>query len=157
MLRLPGKKVAVLPVADPDKIGHIFIPEIAKERTDQGVVKYVGKACEFAKVGMFVIFNGYSGTAFKVENQESNLLERLIILDEDFIYAELQELPTTDIPGLFFCDVNGKYFTATYEMAMDLIARSFAEADWRQWVPKTRKGINVVTKPPKPEEIKKGG
>ena len=37
MIKLCGNKVAIIPIRDPDMIGHIIVPDIAKERVDRGI------------------------------------------------------------------------------------------------------------------------
>lgn len=124
MISLQANKVAVVPLFDSNVYGSIIIPETAKERCDQGIVKYLGPKCELVKIGDHVIFSGYTGTTVEIEGEGI-----LIILPEEFITAVL-ESPSTDIPGLYFRAKTGEYFTATYEMAMRLIAQAFQEAPW---------------------------
>lgn len=152
MLKLLGNKVAVIPVGDPDKIGSLFVPDMAKERTDQGIVKYVGPECKYVEVGMYVTFSGYSGTAFKVDDTSGVTDERLIILSEDFITAELCDFPNTDVSGLYFKDKDGEYWEATYEMALELMAMAIRDAKWRQYHPHHKTGINVKSIRPRREE-----
>ncbi|MBA2706036.1 MAG: hypothetical protein H0U60_19535 [Blastocatellia bacterium] len=110
---------------DPDMIGSIIVPDIAKERVDQGIIKYVGADVpnDF-KIGMHVLFSGYSGTLINIEDEGS-----LIVMHHDFITAELPEPPTTRIPGLFFKSQYEDYFPATYETALALIADAFRHTD----------------------------
>lgn len=146
MLRLTGTNIGIIPIHDAEMIGHIIVPDMAKERVDQGIVKYVGPDCKYAKVGAFVTFSGYSGTRISITDPErpNEPGENLIILNEDFLHAEILDLPSTDVPGLYFCDTDGEYFNATYEMAMYLIARALSEAPWRIYNTTTGTGINVV-------------
>jgi co-chaperonin GroES (HSP10) len=136
MIRIGRDKVAVIPMHDPDMIGHIIVPDIAKERVDQGIIKYVGENVgpDF-KIGMHVLFSGYSGTLVNIEDEGS-----LIILHKDFITAELPEPPTTQIPGLYFRSSHPSpnpnkahtvhnYFPATYETALALIAEAFRDTE----------------------------
>lgn len=122
MLYLQRNVVAVVPMFDPDKIGSIWVPEQAKERCDQGIVKYLGPDCELVKIGDHIIFSGYTGTTVEIEGEGS----LLIFLPEDFIIAKLEE-PDTLIPGLYFKGVDGRFFDATYEQALTLIGRAFDE------------------------------
>lgn len=125
MIRIGREKIAVIPMHDPDMIGHIIVPDIAKERVDQGIIKYVGEDVEPEfKIGMHVLFSGYSGTLVNIEDEGS-----LIIIHKDFVTAELLEPPTTPIPGLYFLSHNGDYFTATYETALALVAEAFRNTD----------------------------
>lgn len=126
MLHLQGNKIACVPIFDPDKIGHIYVPDMAKERADQGIVKYIGPKVEWIKPGDYILFSGYTGTLVKLEDEGL-----LILLPEDFVTARIDDVPVTDVPGLFFKGKDG-YFTATYEMAMELIAKGIGEADWHK-------------------------
>lgn len=123
MLILQPDKVAVVPLFDPDTYGHIIIPDAAKERCDQGIVKYIGAKVETVKIGDHVIFSGYTGSTVEVEGEGS----LLIFLPEDACEAVLEE-PNTDVPGLYFKDIEGTYFTATYEQALVLIAKALNES-----------------------------
>ncbi|KKL74252.1 hypothetical protein LCGC14_2066750 [marine sediment metagenome] len=62
-------KIAVIPFQDPDMIGSLYIPEKAKQRPDQGIVKYRGPKCEHIRVGQHVIFSAYTGTKISVEDE----------------------------------------------------------------------------------------
>lgn len=145
MIQLQGNKVAVVPLFDPDQYGSIIIPEIAKERADQGIVKYIGPKCESVKIGDHVIFSGWTGSTIEVEGEGI-----MIFMPEDFISAVL-EAPVSDIPGLYFRAKTGDYFTATYEQAMRLIAEAIREEyGWEK--------INIhggVTTKPKVEDYDK--
>jgi co-chaperonin GroES (HSP10) len=126
MINIPGNKVACTPIFDPDKIGRIYIPDMAKERCDQGIVKYIGPKCEWVKVNDYVLFSGYTGTLVRLEGEGL-----LIIMPEDFVTCVI-ESPNTDIPGLYFREKNGDYFTATYEQAIEMIAKGIESAEWHK-------------------------
>ena len=145
MIRLLSKTIAVIPIRDSDKIGSLYIPDTSKERVDQGIVKYIGPDCVFAKIGAYVSFSGYSGTLFDIADPERPEMpsETLIIMSEDALHCEMVDLPSTDVPGLYFRDKDGVYFPATFEMAVYLAARAMQEAQWREYNPITKKGINV--------------
>ena len=68
-LEMIRRKIAVIPFKDPDKVGSLHIPEEAKQRPDQGIVKYRGPECEFIKVGMHVVFENYTGQKIAVEDE----------------------------------------------------------------------------------------
>lgn len=129
MLSLIGNRVAIIPIRDPDKIGLLYVPDIAKERTDQGIVKYIGPECKYVKIGDYVAFSGYSGTLFTIQDPErpNEIVEDVIIIDETFINARMDDLEDSDVPGLFFRAADGEHFPATYEMAMHLIGRMRGE------------------------------
>ena len=62
-------KIAVIPVNDPDMIGSLYIPEKAKQRCDQGIIKYRGPKCEYLRVGMHVLFENYTGKKVSIEDE----------------------------------------------------------------------------------------
>lgn len=173
MIELVKRKIAVKPILDPDKSqGGIWIPDIAKERTDQGIVKYVGPNCKDVQVGDYILFSAYTGTTVQFEQDGDGVL---IIFDERFAVCKLHN-PDTNINGLYFkakvepeeiedlkheiervisvCvntnnisddainmilalmlkHESAKYFSATYEMAMNLIAESFRHTDFAKGV-----------------------
>ena len=150
MIRLRSKTIAVIPIRDADKIGSLYIPETAKQRVDQGIVKYIGPDCQFATIGAYVSFSGYSGTLFDIADPEypDRPSETLIIMSEDALHCEMMDLPSTDVPGLFFRDKDGEYFPATFEMAMYLAARAMQEAPWRVYNPLLGQGVDVRPREP---------
>jgi len=127
MLRMPRRNVAVTPLFDTLKVGSLFIPEQARERCDQGIVKYVGTKCTYVKVGDHVVFSGYTGTLLSLEGEGL-----LIVLPEQFIVAVIEydanEVARIEIPGLYFKDIDGNYFGTTYEMAVGIIAKGLEES-----------------------------
>ncbi len=128
MIRVPTNQVACEPIFDANitKSGRLFIPDQAQERCDQGIVKYIGPDVKLVKPTDMILFSGYSGTLVELEDEGL-----LIILQEEFITAIVHP-PATDVPGLFFKDRDGTFFTATYEMAMELIADSMKNSDWHR-------------------------
>jgi len=124
VMRVPGSNVACVPIFDPDMVGSLYVPDIAKERCDQGIVKYVGPLVRWVKPGDHVLFSGYSGTLLSVEGEG-----KLIVMPERFLHAKVDS-PDTDIPGVYFKSRDGIYFVATYEMVMELIADAFQGAKW---------------------------
>lgn len=126
MIHLQRNIIAVEPIRPPETTatGRIIIPEQAQDRIKQGIVKYVGPECKYVKVGDYVIFGAYTGTLLKIGD------ELLIMFQEEFVEAKLVELPVTEIPGLYFRGEDGKYFQATYEMAMTILAEGIQNANW---------------------------
>lgn len=132
-LGMLGTKIAVIPLFDPDvSKGGIIIPEIAKERCDQGIVKYVGPECKFVKPGDYVLFSGYTGKALRFEEGT------YLIFHEEFVVARIEGslIDETEVPGLFFEGKPRKgqrtFFPATIEFALTLIAKALEEAPWRR-------------------------
>ncbi len=98
MLQLVNDRVAVTPIFDADTSpGGIIIPDVAKERCDQGIVKYVGPNVKDIKIGQYVLFSGYTGTLVHIAGEGS-----VIIMPEEFIVAVLDEIENTFVPGLFY-------------------------------------------------------
>ena len=126
MILLQNDKVAVEPIRPPETTssGRIIIPDQAQDRIKQGIVKYVGPDCKHVAVGDYVIFGAYTGTLIKIGD------ELLIIFREEFIEAKIPELPVTEVPGLYFRGDDGKYFPATYEMAVTIMAEGIQNANW---------------------------
>jgi chaperonin GroES len=155
MLRIPRKKIACKPLFDPDMTssGLLYIPDTAKERCDQGIVKYVGDECRLVKPGDHVLFSGYTGTLMSLEDEGL-----IIILPEEFVVAVIEERSEDhDVPGLYFRDTDGVYWTATYEMTIDLLARAINESDWfrklnKHALERGKKGW-VTSEKPKPDEV----
>lgn len=123
MIELTQDKCAIDPIWDSDfsPSGLLIIPEEAKDRCDQGIVKYIGPDVKTLKVGDYVLFSGYTGVNIRLEGEGV-----LIIMREDFVEAIVHP-PETDIPGLFFLDQSGEYWPATHEMATTLIARKYSD------------------------------
>ena len=130
--------LVVKPLFDPDiSKGGIIIPSSAKERADQGIVKYVGSDTKFCKPGDWVLFSGYSGTYFEIAGEGE-----LITMHERLVIAIIgpHEWAHNEVPGLYYKDRQGEYFPATYEtitqLQVDAIA-AFSE----------RVGFGHATKP----------
>ena len=87
-------KIAVIPFQDPDMIGSLYIPEKAKQRPDQGIVKYRGPDCKHLRVGQHVIFSAYTGTKVSVEDEG----ELYIMREPDVIALMDDEEAQTTFP-----------------------------------------------------------
>lgn len=117
MIQAHKDKVYIIPFTEPEKSsGGLFIPEVAKNRSTLGVVKYIGPDVREVKIGDVVMFGGYSGTTVAIDGEGF-----LIIMSEEFIISKLGEdgLFFFDliIPGLYFKDEHGDYFQANHEIA----------------------------------------
>lgn len=122
MITLPKNKVAVAYIGDPEKTkSGLYIPDIAKERSDQGVVKYIGPEVKDIQIGDYVVFSGWTGTVLHIEGEGG-----LIILPEDQIECKLHP-DSTSISGLYHMSREGGFFPATYESAIDLIRQQYWE------------------------------
>ena len=109
--------VWITPIFDPDKIGSIWVPDMAKERVDQGLVKHIGPDVQDLKIGDYVLFPNYSGTLVRIDG------EVLIGMRERFVSAILDIANTGfDIPGLYFLSKDGTHFPATYDQVFQLIS-----------------------------------
>ena len=130
MIQLSRKNVAAVPLFDSlQTAGGLWIPESARERCDQGIVKYVGKDVKEVSEGDHILFSGYSGTLMELEGEGT-----LIILPERYVVAKIAydgaEVANIDISGLYFRDKEGHYWPATYEFASRLIAKGLEESKW---------------------------
>lgn len=127
MIRLVENKIAVAPIFDSDKHKvpntniELIIPDEAKERCDQGIVRWTGPEVKDIQIGDYVLFSGYTGTLVRLEGEGL-----FIILREDFVTAIIDP-PDTEIPGVYFRDKSGEYWTATWEMITQLAAQHFQE------------------------------
>jgi co-chaperonin GroES (HSP10) len=123
MIELVEDKVAIEPIWDSDysPSGLLIIPEEAKDRCDQGIIKYVGPWVKNHQVGDYVLFSGYTGSLVRLEGEGT-----LIIMREEWLELIVHP-PATDIPGLFFQDADGQYWPATHEQATTLIARNYQD------------------------------
>lgn len=92
-LRPLDDKVAIIPIEDPDvRPSGLWIPDQAKQRADQGIIKYRGPNVKHLRVGMHVLFSPYSGT--KITHVEEGTL---FIMPEDAVEALISEDPPMPI------------------------------------------------------------
>lgn len=113
--------VVIIPIDDSDKTksGLLYIPEQARERCDQGTIKYKGsRVPDYLNINDYVLFSGYSGTLIFLEDEG-----RLIHMDYRDIICKIGS-PATEMNGLYFRDSSGKYWPATYEIVCDTVARN---------------------------------
>jgi co-chaperonin GroES (HSP10) len=117
MLKLLSDKVAIEPIFDKEKVGSLYVPDQAKRRCKQGIVKAIGRKVTTVKMGDYVFFPAYSGTVFLIEKEYS------IILPEDALTA-IHIPQDVDVSGLYFRDREGEYWTATRSQALYFISLS---------------------------------
>lgn len=99
LLELVGNKVLIQPRYDPSTSeGGIIIPDVAKERCDQGIVKYIGPKVRDLKVGDYVLFGGYDGTTIQFGEKVE---DTLILIHEPFIKCVIRNI-NVEVPGLYF-------------------------------------------------------
>ncbi len=60
--------------------GGIYVPDSAREKPQRGTVEATGKDVSTLKVGDQVLFDKYSGTKIKIENEDC-----LILKEEDIL------------------------------------------------------------------------
>jgi chaperonin GroES len=60
--------------------GGIYVPETAKEKPQRGTVRAVGKDVKNLKVGDQVLFDKYSGSKLKIDDEDC-----LILKEEDVL------------------------------------------------------------------------
>lgn len=100
MIEVPRGKVAITPIFDPDRTkGGLFIPDQAKERCDQGIIKYVSAEEEFFEPGDYVLFSAYDGTLVQLEGEGL-----LIFMHSDALVCKISppEYLNTVMKGLYF-------------------------------------------------------
>ena len=124
MLTPLPRKVFVRPLQDPDEIEFasgvkLLVPDSAKGRSDQGIVKYVGADCKTVRIGDHVVFSGYSGDVLEIEGEG-----KLISLHERAIAAIIHDEPL-HIPGLYLKVSEGKFIPATHEGAIEILYRHY--------------------------------
>ncbi len=83
-----GARVLILPVeGELQTPGGVLLPQTAKEKPQQGIIKAVGNEEEMAtdlKVGDRVLFPKYTGTEIKFEG------ETYLLMDEDSVLARIK-------------------------------------------------------------------
>lgn len=135
MLTPKPKHVAIRPLYDPDMLEtasgvQLIIPDTAKGRCDQGIVKYVGEGCKLVSVLDHVVFSGYSGTLLDIEGEDG----QLIFMPEKFITCIVHDEPLL-IPGLYLMHkreskvaaLNPDYSVASLESIVELTARQYSK------------------------------
>lgn len=60
--------------------GGIYVPDSAREKPQRGTIEAIGQDVESLKVGDQVLFDKYSGTKIKIENDDC-----LILKEEDIL------------------------------------------------------------------------
>jgi chaperonin GroES len=60
--------------------GGIYVPDTAKEKPQRGTVQAIGKKVENVKVGDQVLFDKYSGSKLRIEDEDC-----LILKEEDIL------------------------------------------------------------------------
>jgi chaperonin GroES len=60
--------------------GGIYVPETAKEKPQRGLVQAIGKDVKNLKVGDQVLFDKYSGSKLRIEDEDC-----LILKEEDVL------------------------------------------------------------------------
>jgi len=60
--------------------GGIYVPDVAKEKPQKGVVEAVGKEVKEVKVGNTILFDKFSGSKINMDN-----VEYLILKEEDIL------------------------------------------------------------------------
>lgn len=122
MLRMLDRRIAVTPLNNPDiSQGGIIIPDEAKERSNQGYIKYLGSNCDEFEVGDYVMFSGYTGTNIQVDGEA-----HVIVMHKDYILCKL-EPPNTPVPGLYYRDKKG--WDKCIEVLVDYVGGSESDRE----------------------------
>lgn len=89
-LRLLGNDIAVIPIYDKDTTDSgLYVPEKAKQRVDQGIVKYTGPEVQRLQRGDHVFFGGYTGQ--KLSDDREGVLYLMQETDVFFVYEDSDE------------------------------------------------------------------
>lgn len=76
-----GDRVMVTYIEELDRTaGGIYVPDTAKEKPQRGTVQATGEDVKTLKVGQQVLFDKYSGTKLKIEDEDC-----LILKEEDVL------------------------------------------------------------------------
>ena len=76
-----GDRVFVTYTEELDRTsGGIYVPDSAKEKPQRGIVQAIGKKVENVKVGEQVLFDKYSGSKLRIEDEDVFFLEDQTIL-----------------------------------------------------------------------------
>lgn len=121
MLNMLPENIGVAPIFDPDKTpGGLWIPDEAKERCDQGIVKYVGSRVpeDFVKIGDYVLFSGYTGSMVRLVD------ELTIVMSYKFVIAKFAD-EAVMVPHLYFQGVDGEFIPANSHQAFELIRNAY--------------------------------
>lgn len=60
--------------------GGIYVPDVAKEKPQKGIVEAVGKEVKEVKAGNMILFDKYSGSKINMDN-----VDYLILKEEDIL------------------------------------------------------------------------
>lgn len=121
MFKLVRNQVGFEPLFDPDKSsGGLYIPETAKTRSKQGIVKALGPDVKDIKIGDYCLFSGYDGTMVAFENDEG-LNELILIIPEDAVDCSVVIDFDLDLSNLAWELDNKVKFTEL----MAMVARQF--------------------------------
>lgn len=120
MLEIKPNNVAIIPLYDPDVTkGGLVIPASAQTRSDQGIVKYVGRDCKWLRVGDWVLFSGWSGNVVEIDGEG-----RLIFMHEKQVEAVVHEQIDELVGGLWMQESNGNFIKPTWEFVCDMLAHN---------------------------------
>ena len=76
-----GDRVFVTYTEELDRTsGGIYVPDSAKEKPQRGIVQAIGKKVENVKVGEQVLFDKYSGSKLRIEDEDVFFLQDQTIL-----------------------------------------------------------------------------
>lgn len=119
--------VYITPIFDIEKTNSgLYVPDQAKDRCDQGIVKYVGPDVLDIKMGDFVLFPNYAGTLMQVSGEGY-----IIIMPEQTVTAVISNVFNgLVIPHLFMEDSDGTKIPATYEFALTLLSDAVQNSEW---------------------------
>jgi len=130
MLYMLDDRVAVIPVEEPDMIGSLWIPDQAKRRSDQGIIKYRGDNVKELRVGDHVLFSQYTGTRITYQDEG-----HLIIMRDSDVLALIGEpgeilFARAQVVKMFGSAVDHVLNQSSKEQTIERLAEAFeAELD----------------------------
>jgi len=99
-----GDDVIIHPIKYPEKIGHLYVPDRSKKRTNQGIIIAKGPlVSDDVDTADHVFFNGYTGDTIVLEDSgkffvipESHLIcrvrnSKVVIIDTQTVKRIIQE------------------------------------------------------------------
>lgn len=141
-MRIRKGQILIDPIYDSDYHNPlsklIKIPDSAKERCDQGVVRELGEDCDPSiTIGSHIIFSGYSGTNIGIDGRV------FILLHNKFVKAILTTNEERSINGLW---MKGKIPASWYEnwksifpaLSGDLFYQMLKQYDEQKYFPAPR-------------------
>lgn len=124
MIQALRDDVFVIPMEDPDLTpGGLWVPPKAKQRVDQGIVKYVGPEVKEIRRGDHVLFGGYTGQKLSVEDE--GILYVMRERDIVCVFPDSTDRLVTQTEILSFLEqTNGRLLTESYGFDPEVVTKA---------------------------------